>query len=105
MEISRKGSIYFEMQEVVHDYDIVGHPQCEFHFGVAFPFHKVEGSEGLPPPPRLFHQSLDPDSDGGAFSPHPPSIRIPRNILSNHSENHLSITGVRSWSILPFSML
>jgi len=33
-------------EEVVHDYDIVGHPQCEFHFGVAFPFHKVEGSEG-----------------------------------------------------------
>lgn len=28
------------MQEKVHDYDIVGHPQADFHFTVVFPFHR-----------------------------------------------------------------
>lgn len=27
------------MQPQEHDYDIIGHPQCGFHFVVTFPFH------------------------------------------------------------------
>ena len=27
------------LQAVTHEYDIVGHPQCEFHFTVVFPYH------------------------------------------------------------------
>ena len=33
----------FAVQEVVHDYDIVGHPQCNFHFSVVFHFHHRDG--------------------------------------------------------------
>jgi len=27
------------VQGPVHDYDVVGHPQADFHFSVVFPFH------------------------------------------------------------------
>ena len=30
------------VQPQEHDYDIIGHPQCGFHFVVTFPFHASE---------------------------------------------------------------
>ena len=37
------------MQGIAFDYDIVGHPQCDFHFSVTFPYHKrSKESPGMP---------------------------------------------------------
>ena len=30
----------------VHEYDVVGHPQSEFHFTVVFPFHNNRSASG-----------------------------------------------------------
>lgn len=27
----------------MHEYDVIGHPQCDFHFAVTFPWHPGPG--------------------------------------------------------------
>jgi len=44
---------------VEHDYDIVGHPQADFHFCVTFPFHPAPGGRrGGEARPRAAHAEL-----------------------------------------------
>lgn len=33
------------MQAAEFEYDIVGHPQSDFHFSVTFPFHKLKAND------------------------------------------------------------
>lgn len=31
------------LQGPVYEYDVIGHPQCDFHFAVTFPWHPGPG--------------------------------------------------------------